>query len=133
MLTCVDGSNYRIQNGINGSSCSVVQTSDGATLKCSDGTKALIRNGYNGVSGINGQDGKDGAASTGYNIVKVIDPCGTKTSFDEVLLQFAKGDIIGHYSDGGKQHFTLLPAGKYMTTDGTSCIFAVTTDGKVVW
>ena len=120
----------QISNGINGTagqngqSCRTVQTTYGAQIQCADGSFSVISN---------GKDGKDGAASTGYNIVKVIDPCGTKTSFDEVLLQFANGDIIGHYSDGGKQHFTLLPAGKYMTTDGTSCVFAVTTDGKVVW
>ena len=58
--------------GADGSSCSVNQTTSGATLSCTDGTLASIANGINGangrhgidgingVNGVNGQDGADG-------------------------------------------------------------------------
>ncbi|MEQ1724206.1 MAG: hypothetical protein ABL930_13630 [Pseudobdellovibrio sp.] len=155
LLTCADGSSYRIENGsngtngvngANGSSCLVVQETNGVTIKCADGTNGIDGKSCSSVqtsSGAqiqctdgtftvisNGQDGKDSAASTGYNIVKVIDPCGTQTTFDEVLLQFANGDILGHYSDGAKQHFSLIPPGNYRTTDNTKCYFTITAEKK---
>jgi hypothetical protein len=140
LLQCTDGTFAIIENGknglngtngsngadgSNGSSCSTVQTSNGAQIQCNDGTFAVISN---------GKDGKNATSTaTGYEIVKVIDPCGTKTAFDEVLLQFANGDLLAHYSDGIKEHFTLIPPGSYRTTDGTNCNFTVTSDKKVNW
>jgi hypothetical protein len=54
-------------------------------------------------------------ACNGANGTSLIDSCGTKTAFDEVLLQFANGDLLAHYSDG------------------TNCNFTVTSDKKVNW
>lgn len=125
-------------NGTDGSSCSVQDLGNKALLSCTDGTMALIEDGNDGTNGQNGTDGQNGqdgesAPLSAYSIAKLIDPCGPQTAHDELLIQFTNGDILAHYSDGAKQHYTLLPAGSYQTTDGTNCSFKVTADKKVIW
>lgn len=52
-------------DGIDGSSCSVTQNGDSATISCSDGTMATVANGQNGDDGRDGVDGVDGTALPG--------------------------------------------------------------------
>ena len=156
---CSHKSNSNVNAQTAGPSCTVTQTADGATIECPDGTTAVINNGQSGLNGNdgsscsvysvdqgaviqctdgttalvkNGEDGQD-APSSIYSIVDVIDPCGTQTRFDEVILRFADGELLAHYSDGDKQHFSFVGPGQYVTTDGTNCHFQVTEDGDVVW
>lgn len=99
-------------DGKDGSSCAVEQLVNGAIITCENGTTAVILNGEN-------------AAPTAYTVVEHVDVCGKQSSFDEILLRLANGQIIAHFSSGSNQFLSLLPSGNYRTTDGTNCDFAV--------
>lgn len=132
LIQCPDGTTALIEHGEDGedgSSCSTYAVDDGALLECSDGTVVLIRHGTDGVDGEDGEDAPKGA----FTITEIIDPCGKESLYDEVLLRFANGDLLAHYSNKKKQHFARLQPGQYMTTDGTKCLFKVTDDGGVFW
>lgn len=103
------------------SSCHVKTLEEGALIYCDDGSSALIYHGEDGTP----------LAQEPYELVEVIDPCEDH-HLDEVLLRFANGQILAHYSAGNKQFFTLLTPGTYITTDGTQCRFEITEDGEVV-
>lgn len=121
--------------GLNGTSCAVTSVATGAIISCTDGTAAYIADGAKGDQGIKGDTGQDGAAApvSPYTIMEAIDPCGKQTAYDEVLLKLNNGTILAHYSDGAKQFLTVVGAGNYVTTDGTSCYFTIHTDGSVTW
>ena len=96
------------------------------------------RDGIDGSNGNNGLDGNDGLSA----LVKVIDPCGPQTNWDEVLFQMngkacnEEGvctDIFAVFYQGNKIFLTGLYPGAYQTTDGTKCNFKVTDDLEVVW
>lgn len=125
VLSCPDGSSMDIP------SCSATKEDDVATVMCTDGTKIEIHDGKDGQDGKDGKDGKDAELGP-YAIVDIIDPCGDQHKYDEILLVLNNGDILAHYSDDEKQHFALVGDGKYMTTDGTKCVFTIK-DGKVTW
>lgn len=107
--------------GQDGSSCSVAEFEYGAAIFCDDGTSAVV---------LHGQDGAD--APTTYTVVDIIDPCGTETQYDEILLRLGNGELMAHYSHGSKQFLTFIPPGNYKTTDGTKCIFEVTEELTVI-
>jgi hypothetical protein len=102
--------------GADGSSCSVNQLDNGAVILCEDGSSSYI---------LNGQDGEDGASS----LVEIIDPCGTETTFDEVLLVYeidGSPVFIAYFENGSKRYLTTLDEGiNYRTTDGTKCDFTI--------
>ena len=68
--------------GKDGSSCSVVQTSSGANIECSDGTSASISNGTNGADG---QTGAQGAAGLDAQ------PCSTQADATGVSISCPDG------------------------------------------
>ena len=53
-ITCSDGTSATLNNGTNTSACSVTQTSGGAKIICPDGSSATVTNGANGTNGTNG-------------------------------------------------------------------------------
>ncbi len=134
LVYCDDGSAVVVKHGEDGSSCSVHELDAGAYVECDDGTSALVKNGADGQDGADGADGADGqdAQQSAYLITEVINPCGEQP-LDEVILRFASGDLMAHYSHGSKQHFVILEPGKYVTTDKYKCKFTVTEDLEVTW
>jgi len=72
------------------------------------------------------------------DVAAILDPCGDGVGWDEVFLRLADGTIVASFSDnvhGENTRFTILPHtnGVYVTTDGTSCVFKVKTNGAVCW
>ena len=117
-------------NGLNGSSCSVVQLANGAEIRCDDNTSAVVLDGLPGVDGTDGVDGAPGA----HAVASTITPCFDSSKvFQEVLLLLENGQLLGHYANGNKQFLTLLGPGNYVTTDGNACRFTVTPELNVVW
>jgi hypothetical protein len=114
-------------NGTNGSSCTVqtvlaseAAPAGGALLSCTDGTNALIRNGTDGA------DGADGVTP----IIQVIKPCpNISGSNPEVLLVLPGRQLLASVSKtvgGVETRLAIVTPGSYMTTDGRSCNFTVT-------
>lgn len=115
-------------------SCSAQQASNGAILTCSDGTNAIITNGINGLDGSAGRDGIDGRdATSAYVFTEIVDPCGEQAMFDEVLFKMANGQVLALYYSKKQSFLTVVDPGVYTTTDGTECTFTVHADGKVTW
>lgn len=125
------------QNGRDGSSCTVTQLSNGAYIECEDGSHATVYYGHDGRDGVDGENGEDGQdGENGQDaIIEVIDPCGTQSRYDEVLLRLSDGLVYGVYADlvQNKVHLVQLGAGSYTTTDNTSCHFSVDSDNNVSW
>ena len=122
-ILCPDGSVAEVNDGRDGTSCSANEVDDGVVLQCGEEDWTLVRH---------GRDGEDAPASA-FMIKDIIDPCGSESAFDEVLLVFANGDILAHYAAGAKQHFSFIGPGNYITTDGTRCVFSVSEGGEVTW
>lgn len=110
---------------------------NGNTLVC-NGKTLVLKDGQNGESGTNGLDGINGSNGTngvdGQSglFVKIVDPCGQETSFDEVILVTRDGDYLAYFAgtDTTTSRLAMLDIGNtYITTDGTSCIFKVTSNG----
>ncbi len=138
VIECPDGSSAIVsdgKDGKDGSSCDAYSVENGVIIACGDKDPLLVKHGQDGEDGSDGADGEDGedAEPGAFNIVEYIDPCGKESAFDEILLVFANGDILGHYSNGKKQHFSLLSPGRYQTTDNTNCLFEISANGEVVW
>jgi hypothetical protein len=74
--------------GINGSSCSTQQISNGSSISCTDGTFSYVYNGTNGLNGTNGSSCSVSGNSTGATV-----SC-TDGSFSQINngLNGAKGD-----------------------------------------
>lgn len=108
--------------------------------------------GTTGASGSQGSEGRQGtpgqAGGTGpvgppgpaaspppFAPVGIIDPCGKQntTGPDAVILQLGNGQLLWHFSDGGKQYLGLMVPGQYDAPDGTGCHFVVNTDLTVSW
>ena len=109
--------------GSDGSSCSVDQVTEGVLIQCDDGSAAIVYNGVNGSDGEDGSDGQDGASPLLYTL----DPCGSQTQYDEVILVFEINDsliYIAYFESGTRRYLTSLIEGPtYQTTDGTECKF----------
>ena len=157
VIDCGDG---RISLINHGSDCSTSEDDDGVNITCDDGSHSFIEHGSDGLAGKDGLNAQpcevfeldkdlfiecpggdrmllrsgENLVRRAYDVIEVIDPCGPETRFDEVLLRFASGDILAHYSNGRKkEHLVRVPAGNYQTTDGTNCRFAVSPTGEVTW
>lgn len=115
-------------NGVPGSSCSVSRTIGGSLIQCTDGTSAVV------LDGINGADGRDGvdAPPTPYTVTSIYDPCGKQTTYDEVLLRLANGQLLAHYASGSLQYLTVIGPGNYVTTDNSSCYFTVDANLNII-
>ena len=87
--------------------------------------------GPQGDAGAPGRDGVDGADGRDA-IIEIIDPCGKQTTYDEVLLRTSSGLLLAYFENGGKRFLTEIRPGRYVTTDGTNCLFTVTNDGQVL-
>lgn len=77
------------------------------------------------------------AVLQGYkNIVAIKDPCGKQgNNYNEVFLKLSDGSYIASFSDnssGKNTRFVVLEDGQFVTSDGTSCQFTVSDDGKVI-
>ena len=70
-------------------------------------------------------------------VAQIIDPCGNAPAVvDEVLLKLTDGSLLASFSDnssGKNTRFAVVPAGNYVTTDGSSCMFHVSSSGAVTW
>lgn len=121
-------------DGLDGSSCTVVQTNTGALITCEDGSSAEILHGIDGIDGqdgTNGQDGQDAPVNP-FQITEVIDPCGKQSSFDEVILRMANGQLVAYFASHGG-FLAILGPGNYVTTDGTNCKFKIHADLTITW
>jgi pilus assembly protein FimV len=123
-----------------GTSCTVetvdpdpnVAPNGGALITCGS-TSTLVLNGAPGPAGPQGDAGVP-APPTAYSVVNVIDPCGPSGGADEVFLQLANGTVVASFSDnaaGQNTRLSILNDGTYETSDGTNCIFTVSTNTQV--
>jgi hypothetical protein len=125
--------------GSDGASCTVQAVAadpagpapnGGALLSCGS-TSTLVFNGAPGEPGPQGEPGTP-APPTAYSVVAVIDPCGDAPGiFDEVFLRLANGQVIASFSDDGggtNTRLSVLIDGSFITSDGSTCAFAVSTD-----
>lgn len=139
-------------SGSNGIGCSVSTVSNGALITCGENTVVVLNgkdgldgtdgqngaagrdgvDGHNGTNGSNGTNGQD-APQSAYAVVSVIDPCGTSSGFNEILLKLANGQIIAHYSQGNKEFLSFIGPGSYVTTDFSPCYFTVHADMSITY
>ncbi len=123
-----------------GTSCSVetvdpdpaVAPNGGALITCGS-TSTLLLNGAPGATGPQGEPGTP-APPTAFSVVDVIDPCGPSGGADEVFLRLANGTVVASFSDnaaGQNTRLSILNDGTFETSDGTNCVFTVTTDTSV--
>jgi hypothetical protein len=125
--------------GADGASCTVQAVdadptgpapNGGALISCGT-TSTLVLNGAPGAPGPQGEPGTP-APPTAFSVVSVIDPCGDAPGiFDEVFLRLANGQLIASFSDdssGTNTRLSILVDGSFMTSDGSSCAFTVSTD-----
>ena len=134
-IVCPDGSSSFVSNGKsgadgtngqngengsdgeNGSSCSVESLPMGALISCEDETSVLVEHG----------------SDAPVFIVEFVDPCGSESSFDEVLMKLGDERVLAHFASESKQFFTFLSPGSYKTTDGTNCYFKIDEDMEISW
>lgn len=110
-----------------GNSCVVTPIGDnttypnGATLLTCGQTSSILVNGSNNQ----------------YMVDQIIDPCGDSPGiYDEVLLKLYNGQILALFVDnvnGLNARLSLIPAGNFVTTDGSNCHFSVDGVGNVTW
>lgn len=99
---------------------------------------ACGKQGPAGAAGADGKAGADGvnAATSAYTISSIADPCGDAPGIiDEVLLILANGQVLVSFSDntnGKNTRFSILPPGRYTTTDGSNCTFTISAGGQVI-
>lgn len=111
------------ENGKDGTSCSVTQTTNGALINCADGSSVFVENGRDGEKGDTGDQGAPGQNAQGQTITEVIDPCGDTGGFDELLLRLSSGELVAWLKDVGL--VGLNDDQKYVTTDTQQCHFDV--------
>lgn len=127
--------------------CSVERVLGGAFVRCSDGSEAFVEDGSDGEDGSEGLQGEPGipgpkgdAGSTGPSgadgeglTIGTVVPCPSLIGpFPEVL--FCINDILYAVYDGKEKqdvHLTQIIPGSYVTTDGRSCHFTVSTGCEI--
>lgn len=89
--------------------------------------------GRDGEDGLDGQDGVDGVDGQDA-VLETIDPCGDDPGYyDEVMFRLPDGGLVAYMQDHiGGEYLTIVPPGRYMTTDHQQCQFTVTEDLQVV-
>ncbi len=124
--------------GASGASCTVQPVAADATGPAPNGgalitcgsTSTLVLNGAPGAQGAQGEPGTP-APPTAYSVVAVLDPCGPSGGADEVFLRLANGSLIASFSDtqaGQNTRLSTLGNGTFVTSDGTNCLFTLSTD-----
>lgn len=72
-----------------------------------------------------------------FKLVEILDPCGDAEDIsDDKLFRISDGTILYSYGDALKTRIIGIPAplsGKYLTTDGSGCIFTLTSSGVLKW
>jgi len=98
---------------------------------CGRGPAGLPGKDGQSIQGERGEAGEDGTDA----VLEVIDPCGDAPGVvDEILLRLADGRVLCSFSanaSGQNTRLAILPAGSYVTTDGSSCHFTVTVNGTI--
>lgn len=104
----------------------------GALITCGP-TSTLVLNGAPGAPGPQGEPGTP-APPTAYSVVAVLDPCGDDPNvYDEVFLRLANGVVLASFSDnasGDNTRLSVLIDGSFVTSDGSSCAFTMSTDNS---
>lgn len=112
--------------------CHVVQSPQGATIECPDGSSAFLSNGTNGTNGTNGEPGQDGAdGSNGANGTDgaSAEPCSVTRESDGAQIDCPDGSsaFVSDGSDGAGASCTVVPAVAGATvscSDGSSAFVA---------
>jgi hypothetical protein len=129
----IDGSSCTATNV----SPNTVAPTGGSMISCTDGTNTMILNGINGTNGtdgVDGQDGEDGSDGAPGTIVQSIQFCPGVTSypakFNEVGFCVA-GKLYAVYSANGG-FMAEIPPGTYSSNGiNSSCTFTVELDCQV--
>jgi hypothetical protein len=137
-------------------SCTTIQTTQGAEIKCPDGSHSKIANGSVGPEGPKGEqqepckverveggalisceqsqvvlfDGKDGKEAA-QTVVKAVPFCERPTAaWPEVGIFLEDGTIVALFTEGSPTttRLVILQPGWYSTTDAESCLFRVNDD-----
>lgn len=125
---------YKGDPGVNGTSCSVSQLSNGVRITCGNTVQDLYdgRNGTDGLPGAVGATGAVGpmgppgpqgqpgtnALANAIGIASYIYPCGREFNNDEIFLRLTDGKILALYDGGANlDRLVLLAPGNYVTTD----------------
>lgn len=86
-----------------------------------------------GPAGPVGASGDDGADA----VLEIIDPCNDAPGIvDEVLIRLSDGRVLCSFSanaNGQNTRLAVLPAGSYVTTDGSNCHFSVNVAGNITY
>jgi hypothetical protein len=109
-------------------------------------TGAVGATGAQGLQGAQGPQGAVGPAGPqglpGTNAptpipIVIINPCGDAPGiYDEVILKLPDGTLLASFSDNASGLNTRLSAlvpGTFITSDGSTCIFTVHSNGTVTW
>jgi hypothetical protein len=102
--------------GQGGSSCTVTNSSGGAVIACTDGSEVTV---------LNGTDG---------SIIQLIQFCPGVPSYPNNFLEVGvciDQKLYAVYSHGNNTFLTLVPPGRYVTTDQTRCNFTVRANCEV--
>ena len=100
-LECPDGTSTVIEDGEDGSSCSVTDHGDGtSTVSCDDGTEVTIEDGDDGQDGDDGEDGQDGDDGASCSVVDNDDGTYTLSCDDGTEVTIEDGDDGQDGEDG---------------------------------
>lgn len=73
-------------------------------------------------------------SQTQNSVTEIIDPCGNNPNiYDEVIMKTRNGKFYAYFENGNKRYLSLLPPGSYVTTDGSSCYFTISSSGGLTW
>lgn len=82
-------------------SCSVEQVEGGALITCPDGSEVFVANGIDGQDGVDGLDGQDGEDGIDGLFVGYVDPCGDELAHDELLYLDRNGQFHAWFKNVG--------------------------------
>ncbi len=135
-------------NGANGHSV-VLQTTPASPAQCANGGSILLAAVDSDDSGdlsvadtqmqsvfvCNGLAGQNGAPApiSPFSTVDMIMACGNNSPYKEVLLVLQSGDVLASFSNnmaGDMTRLALLPDGTFQNSDGSGCVFSLSTSGN---
>jgi hypothetical protein len=135
------------ENGVNGNSVQVTQTSATAeqcptggivytVVKISGITGQVIEESQESAvicNGAVGPQGEQGPVSP-FSPVTPVQPCGAASSpYKEVLLCLKNGSVLSSFSDtmgGDNTRLAFLQPGTFMDTDASGCVFTVSANSE---
>lgn len=88
--------------------------------------------GQDGADGQNGADGRDGTDATVslFTPIEILTPCGNTVPYKEILLRLKNGQVmavVSNNTQGDMTRLALVTDGTFMSTDGSNCIFTLST------